>query len=278
MFKRFTFLFLVALSSSANAATIIEKTVPRSWRSPDPIDHFEAGYSAYGRTSYTPDATAGTAGDLLVVDARLTAWASVFGNRSNLAEIRGVGYSKVDGARDYDVEIWVWVGSYKVRLYEDDWSSSDGLILLDGSLDWTFFSAEQRFYGVVKVKGSVKGEIGYSAAGNAGRASIGVRLTPYVRAYARFTASLDALVAEGGAYGELNLMRASVPIYGGVSLSGACYSSTVKMDATVTRLYGEAGVFYRLGWSSPKEEELWSWNGTESTTALYASPTVTRCL
>lgn len=277
MLKRSTLLIVLAFSSAANAATILEKSVPRSWRS-DYVDHFEAGYTAYGRTSYSPDSSPGVTGDILAIDAKLTAWARLFGNKQNLAEIRGVGYSKVDGTRDYDVEVWAWFGSRKVRLYEDHWNPGDGYIFLDESLDWTFFAAEQRFYGVVKVRGSVKGELGYSVVGTATNSFIGARLTPYVRAYARFTASVDAFVAEGGAYGELNLIKASVPIYERVALSSGCYSSEIDMDAKVTKLSGEAGVFYRLGWSSPQEKELWSWDGSESNTTLYTSPTITRCL
>jgi hypothetical protein len=278
MLKPVVLFCVLAASGSASAATAFNKSVPKSWKS-DYVDYFEAGYTAYTGTTYTGEGAAGATGDKLAIDAKVTAWVRLFGNKSNIAEIRGEGYTRVDGARDYDVEIWTWLIGSKVRLDADDWNEDDGLILLENSLDWSFFSAEKRFYGVVKVKGSVKGQLGYSVAGVTTNSFIGARLTPYVRAYARFTASVDVFVAEAGAYGELNLITASVPIYGNMkATTGSCYTSDANMDATVTGLDGEAGVFYRLLWSSPREQELWSWDGVEKTTSLYDPQPISGCL
>jgi hypothetical protein len=275
MLKRFVLLSVLAASSSASATTILSKSVPKSWGA----SHFEAGYTASTVTSYTADSKTGVTGDQLGIDAKATAWVKVFGSKQNLVEVRGEGHTRVDGSRDYDVEIWGWILGSKVRLHADDWNEADGLILLEDSLDLTVYAVEKRFYGVVKVRAALKAEAGYSVAGTTTNNFIGARLTPYVRAYARFTASVDVLVAEGGAYGELNLITASLPLYANMKATSAgCYDSDVDMDAKVTKLDGEAGVFYRLLWSDPKDQEIWSWNGVESTTVLHDAPTVTGCL
>src|SRR4029079_13020531 len=119
MLKRFAVaLRVLATSGSASAATVITKTVPKSWKS-DYGDHFEAGYSATGTTTYTPDATAGLNGDKLGIESKLTAWVRLFDSKSNIAELRGIGYTNVNGTRDYDVELWAWIGTFKVRLLDD---------------------------------------------------------------------------------------------------------------------------------------------------------------
>jgi hypothetical protein len=271
--------FLVALAlalaaTHADANTLISGGKSDAW---GPYDYFQAGYTIWGKTFHNPDATyPGVAGDSLAVEQSLTAWARVMGTKRNLVEVKGDGYHKVNStSADYNTAVHTWLpdftgGWIKYRLWDDDWNPEDGMILMEDYLDWTFYSAEKRFYVVVKVKASVKGTVGYYMVGNGTSTNfIGGRFTPYARVYARLTASIDGFVAEAGAYGTIELIEGSAPIYNNVKLDGTCYTSEQHITATLSELDGEAGVFYRYLWSSPKEQTIWSWNGYEQSFPVY---------
>jgi len=285
MLGRFVFIAIALAASTAGATTIDSKSVPRStgWTS-----RFEAGYTAYGKTSYTADTTPGVSGDKISIDQKLTIWARVFDTQKTLGDVRGFGYRNVNGSADYNTEVWSYrfdpytFSAVYDRLWDEDWDPADGIINLSDYLDWTFFSAEKRFYAVIKVKGSLKGEIGYYALGTSNSGFIGARLAPYIGAYVKITAGIDVWVAEGGAYGNIHLVTAEVPIYANVGVNGAgrCtgYNADIDISEVVTWLYGEGGVYYRAFWYSPKEYELWSFSGGEHTNSLYTPADREVCL
>ena len=271
-------LLALALTPALASATTLQN-IPRS-NSWEPGGRgWGAGFTATGKTSFFADATPGTAGDTIKVEASVTGWSKMFDDKDEIIDLRGVGTRKIGGANDYDVGLYVWMFGTKVQLWGDSYAGGS-YISMEDTISRTFASAEARFWYVLKVKATARGEVGYSAFGAFHDQSIGVTFKPAIRAVARGTFSVDAIVAEAGVYGELELIEASLPIYTQVITSTQCtgYRSNVDIKATVQGLSGELGVFLRLIGQS-KDTELWSWPSQLSqTTHLYDGADVHYCL
>jgi hypothetical protein len=276
MLKHLALAALLAIPSTADAWSVLN--VPRSQSIGN--SQWGAGFTATSKTSYTSEGVAGTTGDRLKADQSLAVWTRMFGEKDTIVDLRGSGHNVIGGERAYHVGLYVNLLGNMVEVWGDD-NAYENAIAMDDSLSRTFASAEARFWYVLKVKASARGEIGYSAFGGFTSTHIGVKLTPFVRAVARGTFSVDAIVAEAGVYGDLELIDASMPIFGSLALSStACpgYKSDVDIEATVEGGSGEFGAFVRLlGWGT-REYELFDFpNVLEHTTSLYEAPTQTFC-
>jgi hypothetical protein len=262
---------LVAHASDAHANIVYSSeplTIGKSFGDSD----WGAGYSGGAKFTYDRGTAVSTNDDTLAGDGSLTAWARVFGTKREIIEVRGDLYGSNGNPATFGVDAYV-LGQ---AVYSNEFAAEVSYSKLWSQ---TFFTVSQWFTVgpvPVRVSASAKGYAGFDIWGQLDVNSIDLTFRPRLSLGAKAFAGVDIAFASAGIYGELNILRASLPIEADIRHANvnACTPSpltlgpAVKWDLDIEldleSLDGELGVEATL-LSDTWRKRIVKWNGLDET-------------